>query len=528
MKPGGETELLILGGGINGVAIARDAVQRGLKVQLIEAKDLCWGTSAGSTRLIHGGLRYLEHFEFGLVRESLRERKILSHQRPWRVQPIELFLAVQNGDPHWASTLLCGLWMYQAIALRWPFGADASSVSTRWLRKHFPHLRSDGVKAALRYFDCQVRYPERLVMELWNEAAAGGARLEKGHRVETLLRHDGRVVGAELDDGRCVYGQVVVNATGHWVDALGQRSFHDYKPQLVTTRGSHIMLPRRKGMPRSGLYTYARSDGRAFFTLPWGDSIWVGTTDIFHTDPDVFSATEDEVSYLLNEANQLLPGADYQRNEIILTRCGVRPLARGLGGRGKKAGSVSRAHRVLRPKDPGGCPGMISVLGGKLTTHLSLAEEVVDAACALLGRKLHCRSADDLESVDGRPLPPLPEPVQTRLEAVYGPYTHVLADLIERDPSLKQPLLPGLPLIRAEVAYAFVHEAADNLDDFYHRRCMLTTEDLPWTDKARPLAVAVGGVLGWDPARSEAELERWVGALAHHDPLNAKRVQKRL
>ena len=528
MKPGGDTEILILGGGINGVAIARDAVQRGLKVRLVEAKDLCWGTSAGSTRLIHGGLRYLEYFEFGLVRESLRERSILSEQRPWRVEPIELFIAVQDGDPHWASTLLCGLWLYQAFAFRWPFGADASSVSTRSLRKKFPHLRADGVNAALRYFDCQVRYPERLVMELWNDAAAGGARLDKGHRVETLLRHEGRVVGAELDDGRCVYGQVVINATGHWVDALGQRSFDDYKPQLVTTRGSHIMLPRREGMPRSGLYTYARSDGRAFFTLPWGNCIWVGTTDIFHTDPDVFSATEDEVTYLLSEANKLLPGADYQRDEIILTRCGIRPLARGGVGRGKSAGGVSRAHRVVRPKDPMGSPGLISILGGKLTTHRSLAEEAVDAACELLGRKLACRSGSDLELGEEHPLPSMPEDVLERLQSVYGPYTSKLARLIEQDPSLKQPLLPGLPLIRAEAAYAFTREAADNLDDFFNRRCMLTTENLPWARHARPLALAVGGILGWDPARSERELQQWVHALEHHDPLNASRVKNKL
>lgn len=527
MQTGGDTDLLIIGGGINGVAIARDAALRGLNVQILESNDICWGTSAGSTRLIHGGLRYLEHMEFGLVRESLRERGILQWQRPWRVKPVELFLAVQDGDPHFASTLQCGLWLYQLLAFRWPFGKDASSVSTRWLAKYFPDLRKDGIRAALRYFDCQVRYPERLVMELWLDAEASGARLDKGKRVETLLRQEGRVVGAELQDGRCYYGKVVVNATGHWVDDLSKRSMKDHKPQLVTTRGSHIMLPRRMGMPKSGIYTYARTDGRAFFALPWGDSLWVGTTDIFHTNPDVFSATEDEISYLLAEANQLLPGADYQRDEIILTRCGVRPLARGQGTLGT-AGAVSRAHRVVRPQDPGGHPGLLSVLGGKLTTHRALAEEVVDSACTLLGRPMRCRSSEALPPPEPVDLPGVGEANMLRLEEVYGPHLTAIADLIRSDHSLKQPLVPGLPLLRAEAVYAFVRESADNLDDLFHRRCMLTTEELPWTDKARILSLAVGGLLGWPPGRSEDELQAWVEALDHHDPLNAQRVRAHL
>ena len=268
MKPGGDTDILILGGGINGVAIARDAVQRGLKVRLVEAKDLCWGTSAGSTRLIHGGLRYLEYFEFGLVR-ILRERSILSEQRRLAGRAHRTF----HCGPRRGSTLgeyaplrslaVPGFRLSLAVWCRCEQRFD--SVAS----KKFPHLRADGVNAALRYFDCQVRYPERLVMELWNDAAAGGARLDKGHRVETLLRHEGRVVGAELDDGRCVYGQVVINATGHWVDALGQRVLMITSPNWLPL-GAPTLCCLGEGMPRSGLYTYARSDGRALFHLALG------------------------------------------------------------------------------------------------------------------------------------------------------------------------------------------------------------------------------------------------------------------
>jgi glycerol-3-phosphate dehydrogenase len=527
MTPVTDLDLIVVGGGINGAAVVRDAALRGLRVHLIERRDLCYGTSAGSTRLIHGGLRYLEHLELGLVHESLRERQLLLDQRPWRVNELTLQLLVQDGDPHGLGFLRLGLWAYEAMAGR-PFAQRVSRLSAEACRSTFPLLRPDGLRGGLSYVDAQVRYPERLVVELTCDAVAAGASLETGTGVETLLFDDGRVVGVCLDDGRCLYAPLTINATGHWVDDLMGRSRVMVPRLLHTTRGSHVMLPRRPQQPAVGIYTAARSDGRPFFIIPWGNSLWVGTTDIFQSDPDTWYATDEEIDYLISETNKLLPKASYRREEVILTRCGIRPLVRSTSTRGQKEGAVSRAHRVAGPGDAGGYPGLLQLLGGKLTTHRSLAEEAVTAAQALLGKRRKKGVTRSKAAVH----PPLPDAVHLPLEAglaerlhqVYGPYARPMLDDLRQRPELANPLVEGLPVIGAEVVHAFTREWAKNLDDFFARRCMLTTEELPWHEHSKELADAVGTLLKWGPDRMEEEHQAWLQALANHDPFSAKKV----
>jgi len=521
-----DADIIIIGGGINGAAVAREAALSGLHAHLIEARDLCYGTSAGSTRLIHGGLRYLEHFEFGLVFESLRERELLLRQRPWRVSELELQLAVQDGDPHWIATLRLGLWLYEAMAGR-PFGGAVRTLNTQAMRRQFPDLREDGLRGGLRYLDAQVRYPERLVVELMTDAVHDGASCDLGVRVESLIREEDRVVGVELDDGRLLYAPVVVNATGHWVDQLMQRSETRTPPMLHTTRGSHIMLPRRSDHPASGLYVQARSDGRPFFLIPWGDSLWVGTTDIYHDQPDHWYATKPEIEYLLDEANQLLPNANYQHEDIILTRAGIRPLVRA-GGERVKEGKVSRAHKVVGPRDARGQKGLLTLLGGKLTTHRSLAEETIHQAAKLLKRKVRHttrgrKPVQEPLSESDRPSA-LAEPLFERLARVYGPYARPILDQIEAQPDLAEPLVEGLPLIKAEVLHATAMEFAATLDDLFARRTMLTTEDLPWHHKTLDLAHAVGDLLHWSEAECVEQHQLWMNAIAQHDRFTAAKI----
>jgi glycerol-3-phosphate dehydrogenase len=526
MNEGQDADLIIIGGGINGVAIAREAALRGLHVHLIEARDLCYGTSAGSTRLIHGGLRYLETLEFGLVRESLRERQLLLQQRPWRVSELELQLTVQDDDPHWVSTLRMGLWLYEAMAGR-PFGGEVRSMSSAKLRKKFPTLRPDGLRGGLRYVDAQVRYPERLVVELMSDAAQAGASVDVGVRVEALLRDLGRVVGVELSDGRLLYAPVVVNATGHWVDDLMRRSESRDVPLLHTTRGSHIMLPRPAGHPDSGLYAQARGDGRAFFLIPWGESLWVGTTDIYHDQPNQWWATDEEINYLLREANLLLPKADFKHADIILTRAGIRPLVRAQGPQVKE-GEVSRAHKVVRPKDFGGEKGLLLVLGGKLTTHRSLAEETIDCAAKMLNRgqghktRSHDALLDELaESERPKSLSPA---IFARINRVYGPYARPMLQLMRDESELAEPLVPGLPLAKAEVLHAMTLEWAASLDDLFARRCMLTTEDLPWHGRCMELAQAAGALMHWSDEECLEQHQLWMQAIERHDRFTAAKI----
>ena len=521
-----DADVIIIGGGINGVAVAREAALNGLHPHLIEARDLCYGTSAGSTRLIHGGLRYLEYFEFGLVFESLRERELLLKQRPWRVSELELQLAVQEGDPHWVATLRLGLWLYEAMAGR-PFGGEVRSLSAETLRRRFPDFRKDGLRGALRYVDAQVRYPERLVVELMTDAVHAGASCDIGVRVEALIRDNSEVVGVELSDGRLLYAPLIINAAGHWVDQLMQRSESRARPMLHTTRGSHIMLPRRAGHPASGLYVQARSDGRPFFLIPWGDSLWVGTTDIYHEQPDHWYATEEEIDYLLDEANQLLPTADYKHDDIILTRAGIRPLVRKSGPRIKE-GAVSRAHQVIGPRDARGEPGLINLLGGKLTTHRSLAEETVRKAMKILGvKRSHSTRSKSVvlpELTDADRPEGLDKTLFERVARVYGPYGRDIFDLIRTDESLAAPLVEGLPIIKGEIVHATSMEFAATLDDLFARRCMLTTEDLPWHERTRELAEAVGELLHWSDQECDEQHTTWMRALKQHDPFTAKKI----
>ena len=521
-----DADVIIVGGGINGVAVAREAALNGLHAHLIEARDLCYGTSAGSTRLIHGGLRYLEYFEFGLVFESLRERELLLKQRPWRVSELELQLAVQEGDPHWVATLRLGLWLYEAMAGR-PFGGEVRSLSAETLRSRFPDFRTDGLKGALRYLDAQVRYPERLVVELMTDAAHAGASCDIGVRVESFIRDQSGIVGVELSDGRLLYAPLIINAAGHWVDQLMKRSESRAEPMLHTTRGSHIMLPRRAGHPESGLYVQARSDGRPFFLIPWGDSLWVGTTDIYHVQPDHWYATEDEIDYLLDEANQLLPTANYERTDIILTRAGIRPLVRKSGARVKE-GAVSRAHQVIGPKDSRGEPGLINLLGGKLTTHRSLAEETVRTVMKILGVKgrhsTRSRSTVLPVLTDADRPDALDKDLFERLARVYGPYGRDIFDQIRSDQTLAEPLVEGLPVIKGEIVHATSIEYAATLDDIFARRCMLTTEDLPWHARTRDLANAVGELLHWSDQECDEQHTAWMNAIKQHDPFTAKKI----
>jgi glycerol-3-phosphate dehydrogenase len=500
---------------------------RGLRVHLIERRDLCYGTSAGSTRLIHGGLRYLEHMELGLVHESLRERQMLLDQRPWRVRELALQLLVQDGDPHGLGLLRLGLWAYEAMAGR-PFAQRVTRLNAAACRTTFPHLRKDGLRGGLSYIDAQVRYPERLVIELVADAVNAGASLETGVGVDSLLFDERRVIGVSLVDGRCLYAPLVINATGHWVDDLMGRSQVMVPRLLHTTRGSHVMLPRRAEQPAVGIYTAARSDGRPFFIIPWGDSLWVGTTDIFQSDPDTWFATDEEIDYLVRETNLLLPDAAYARDEVILTRCGIRPLVRNTSSKGQKEGAVSRAHRVAGPSDAGGYAGLLQLLGGKLTTHRSLAEEAVDAAQKLIGRRGNrCVTRGSAPVIPALPATehlPVDAALGARLHQVYGPYALPMLDDLRQRPALAQPLVDGLPVVGAEVVHAFGREWAKDLDDFFARRCMLTSEELPWHERTEALAAAVGKLLKWSEQRVGEEHQMWIQAIADHDPFSAQKV----
>jgi glycerol-3-phosphate dehydrogenase len=478
-------DLLIIGGGINGLGIAADASARGLRVLLVEKGDFGSGTTSTSSRLIHGGLRYLQYGEFGLVRESLRERGILARQRPHLVRPIDLLIPSYRGRPPRGCQVAVGLRLYNFLARDPLFPAPRSLSREEALRRE-PGLQPERLIGGHLYPDAQIPFPERLCVELMRDTRASGGEALNYTRVTSLREAGGRITGAELADERTgatrtVEAALTINAAGPWVDVVNDLLPHPPSPQIGGTWGTHLVLPVRPGGPSGHLYAAARQDGRPFFLLPWDGRLLVGTTDVpFHGDPDSIRPRDWEIPYLLRETNTLFPSCDYREEDVQFTTIGVRPLPRSH----RRAGSITRRHFLVDHRKHG-LAGLASIVGGKLTTYRSLAEETVDWALRTLGKA-------PVPCCTGRVPDALPAgSADDRLDRLYGPRADEVRAL-ERSAELAEPLLPGCPASRAEVVYAVREEAARTPDDVLRRRLML----LPPTDELLEAVRAVWSSLG--------------------------------
>jgi len=547
----GEFDLGVIGAGINGAAIARDAALRGLRVLVLEQGDLCSGTSAWSTRLIHGGLRYLEHAEISLVRESLRERETLLRTAPHLVRPLELLLPIYRGDARGPRMVRAGMIAYDLLSLDKSLPRHRA-LSLAQTREREPGLTPSGLRGAAVYFDCQVTFPERLVTELVLAARAAGAAVRTYTRVERLVARPAEagagtgsgapsgfevaardvLTGAELRaTARCV-----VNAGGPWVDRVltrvaGNGADRATAPRLIGgTKGSHIVVAPFPGTPRQALYAQARSDARPFFIIRWNGLVLIGTTEVrFDADPVEAVATPEEIEYLLAETRRLIPGCGLGGQSVLYSYAGVRPLP----PEDEVPAAVTRRHMV-REHGPE-VPGLFSIIGGKLTTHRGLAEEVVDAILARLGRE-HRRSTtgttrlpgfvdrDEAADLTRRIEDKLIRAQRTgtdlearqvrhsaeRLVSLYGSRADGPAGLAAAEPGLARVIDPDTGALGAEVAWALEAEGARTLADVLLRRTMIglgRRVGLPAVDDAAAVAAAV---LGWSPgqARDEAEAYR--------------------
>lgn len=529
-------DLVVVGAGVNGAGIARDAALRGLRVLLLDKGDLCGGTSALSTRLIHGGLRYLEHGELRLVRESLRERETLLRVAPHLVRPLPLLLPVYEGARRGPLTLLAGMVAYDILSAGKTLDAHRMFSPAETLRRA-PGLGRKGLRGAFLYFDAQVAFPERLVVENALDARANGAALVTHARVRRVLVEGGRAAGVEFTDlltgeARCVRGRVVVNAAGPWVDEVlrgaargGEDAAEDgaegaAAPLVGGTKGSHVVVADFDGAPRCALYAEARRDGRPFFVIPWDGRLLVGTTDTrYDGDLDAVAADEAEIAYLLEEANRLLPSARLTRASVLYTYAGVRPLAYA---RTHSEAAITRRH-FLRDHGPD-VRGLLSVVGGKLTTYRSLSELAVDEVFRQLGRRPPpCRTASE-------PLPgsaargggqfaefaasfaadaSLGVALRRRLLNVYGVRAADVLRLARDEAGLLEPLTPSGDALAAEVVHAFRHEAAETLGDCLLRRTMTGLNDSAGLDHVEAAAAVARRHLGWDAQRAAREVSAY-------------------
>ncbi|HKV32724.1 MAG TPA: glycerol-3-phosphate dehydrogenase/oxidase [Pyrinomonadaceae bacterium] len=482
-----EFDLIVVGAGINGAGIARDAAMRGLRVLLVDKGDLGGGTSAGSTRLIHGGLRYLEHFEFGLVRESLRERETLLRIAPHLVRSLAITIPIYKESQRGWTTIRAGMVAYELLA--WGKSLPRYRMqSARETLRRMPGLRVEGLIGSAVYFDAQVEFAERLVVENVLAAIEHGASVLTYTHVGRLLSEGGRVRGVVLegDFGKPALAEVVINAAGPWVDQLIDQNL------IGGTKGSHIVVASFPGAPEGAVYLEAVSDRRPFFVIPWNGNYLIGTTDVrFEDDPDEVRSELWEVEYLLAETNRAFPAAELTREQVLYTYAGVRPLP---FTKNEDEQSITRRH-FLREHPQ--FPNLISVVGGKLTTYRSLADECVD----LIFRKLERPSPRCQTAIV--PLPgatgDTPANVCERWRRVYGSRAKEVAELGQ--------WLGGEDSLTAEIVFAFEKEFATSLADCFLRRTMIGLNgDLGLSEIER--AAEIGRkFLGWTEERAACEVE---------------------
>ena len=492
-------DLVIVGGGINGCALARMAARRGIRTALLEQLDFGAGITSRSTRLIHGGLRYLESFQISLVRESLRDRERLLRGFPGQVAPQPILLPIYAGDSRPPWHLALGLSLYRALAAggSLPPHRQVSAAETLSL---LPGLDSGGLQGSFEYYDCQAVYPERLALEMALQAGEAGAEVRNHTRVTSFLRSGRRVTGVRCDgpDGRREYGaRIVVNASGAWVDrVLGLLGRARAEPLLTLVNGAHIVVRDLPGAPRHAVYREARSDRRPFFVVPWRGLYLIGTTETrFRGDPARAAPSERETRYLLREVNGLFPGAALERTAILYSYCGPRPLLRTQSTEVHRA---SRGHRVVDHERSDGIKGLLSMAGGKLTTAPSFAGEALRRVEAGVGLRPSRNR--------GRRPPPVAAGVPPRIAGVYGPRAPELLRFLRSDAGLDRPVARGCRTTRGEILFAVEREKARTLGDVLLRRTGMAFDPSCSRTWVEEVAEVCAPALGWDPARKALAL----------------------
>jgi glycerol-3-phosphate dehydrogenase len=518
-----QLDLLVIGGGITGAGILRDAAMRGLAAALVDRGDFGTGTSSRSSRLVHGGLRYLEQFQWGLVFEALRERAVLFRIAPHLVRRLAFVIPVHRGDrvPRWKLT--AGLGLYGLLA------AGGNVPRPRMLGKAGllalePNLRARGLRGGGLYWDAQCD-DARLVLATLRAAQARGGLAANYVEVTALEQREGRITGALLHDRltdtrATVRARVVVNATGPWSDLVRKLEDPGAAPILRPTKGAHVMVRRSRIGHTHGITFTSPVDGRVMFILPWGDLSYIGTTDTdLATVPEDVAADAGDLRYLLRSANALFPHARLAEEDVIATWAGLRALL--AGDPRLPASALSREHRILR-----GPLGMLTIAGGKLTTYRRMAAELVDAAVRALGGaeglRARPRPPTDLEPLPGgesttgdsflhagRDLG-LPGALMEHLMRLYGTEAAAILNLVREDRSLATPIHPRHVAIGAQVVHAARREMAQRVEDVLDRRLHLTTETGDHGHAAAPqVARLLGRELGWSADRVQAEAARF-------------------
>ena len=530
-------DLLIIGGGATGTSAARDAALRGLSVALLEKDDFGSGTSSRSTKLFHGGLRYLEKFEFGLVREACRERELMltlaphiSHPRPFIYLLYQGYHMMFKWLPATLPMLNAGLTMYDVFSGN-PWERRHKILNKKKLLEVEPRLNPDGLKGGGYYYDF-LTDDGRFTIETMKAACDAGALAANYMEVKGLVLDNGRISGVEAVDlitgeEGVIKAKQVINTTGPWTDEIRFMEQGVKDKMLSPTKGVHIVLRKQDFPLNHAVFLQSPRDGRTVWPIPALDSdlVYVGTTDTYYEESfDHVVATHEDIDYLLEVANYTIPGCNVGYEHIVGTWAGLRPLVKPQGD--LAASSVSREHEIFVSPN-----GLLNIAGGKLTTARVMGYEVVDKAIELLGENFGVRgvpatttateplSGGDAKSIEqATQLAPgvnLPDDVKERLLQHYGGNFTKIAELAGATPDAARSM-GGHKLTAAEVNYAVADEMAMTVTDFFTRRASI----FYWTrdgglDTVDAVAGEMGKQLNWTPEQQAAQVEsyqQWVAA----------------
>lgn len=523
-------DVLVIGGGITGAGVALDAAARGYSVALVEKSDFASATSSKSTKLLHGGIRYLPQFDFALVHEALVERGLLIQNAPFLAEPLAFVLPLYEdarrpvgipikppGGRGLGMVLGAGLWMYDLMAGRRGI-ARHKRISAHEALRLAPALRPDGLKEAFIYYDAQTN-DTRLTITVLETAVQHGAIIANYAEVTGFEHSGGSLTGAHVRDVRSgqsitVSARHIVNATGVFAQQVTALTGQESKVAIEPSKGVHLVVPReRVSLGESAVVLPETDDGRILFVIPWESRAVIGTTDTGIGELDHPEAQAADIDYLLRHVNRYL-NVDLTGDDVLSTYAGYRPLVKS---RGNRTANLSRTHVVVQEDS-----GMVTIVGGKLTTYRRMAQDTVD----VLARRDHLPSFHPTQRL------PLSGAIgwksaKTRLEdrahrlrlseaAIhhlafdYGTHAEIILDLIEGDAALGQPIIADLPYVRAEIPYVCRYEMALTLDDVLARRTRITLLDRDRGASAAPeVARAMAGALGWTDAEVVAAVDTY-------------------
>jgi glycerol-3-phosphate dehydrogenase len=507
-------DLIILGGGIIGTGIARDAALRGLDTLLVEKEDFACGTTSRSTRLIHGGLRYLRMLEFKLVRQDLHEREVLLHIAPHLVKKIEFTIPLLRSQPLYRLSLPFGLWLYDFMA-RGKSLPSRRHLSMKETLQVEPALADiDGLVGSYHFYDCQALNMERLCLENALSANEKGACILNHAEATDFLMEDGvkgiRLLDKMSGETLTVRGKMVLNAGGPWANLIWDKLKLDRNANLRRTKGVHLLTRK---ISNHALVLFAKSDGRLFFIIPWNNHSLIGTTDTdFSGDLENVCASNTDVKYLISETREYFP--HFQPEDVYYTMAGLRPL---VSSGEKEESNTTRAHRLIDHERKDRVKGLISILGGKITAYRAIAEEAVDLVCKKLALNVECKTAEI-------PLPGAPavnqddagkiteesrlsSEVITHLGSIYGSRLIQILDLVKEDAQLSQPLVSGHPDIKAQIIHAVNEEEALTVSDFMLRRSTLGLRPDRGQDAVEVVAREMGRLSGWNEAQRQKQIQ---------------------